>query len=301
MTRTADRLLLAAAVLFTITACGQASKSTSAVSSALSSAVASSTDAAGTLLCTPAQAQIDACTGKAAGGACELTPPSGTATVAGTCRTAIGGTTVACAPNPPAPPQELVDACTGKASGATCQVTEAFGNTRDGVCITARDGATLVCGRVHTPPQAAIDACATLAAGATCSMPAREGTGTVAGVCSLGPASTGPLACAPHKDLLPHGEQACVGLAEGATCTLGRSDDAVSGSCLTPAAGSAAVCVVACSELRGRFECGPGGRGGHGGPGDHGGPGGPSGPSGPTGPTGPTGPGMPGMPGHGGH
>jgi hypothetical protein len=261
MTRTSTRLSIAAAVLFTITAaaCGQASRSTSASSSALSSALAASTDAAGTLLCSPAQAQIDACSGKAAGGACELTPPSGTATVAGTCRTTIDGTTVACAPNPPAPPQELVDACTGKDAGATCQVTEAFGNTRDGVCVTARDGATVVCGRVHTPPQAAIDACAALESGVACTMPAHEGTGSVAGVCSLGPARTGPLACAPKKDLLPHGEQACVGLAAGATCTLGRRHEAISGTCVAPVVGSAAVCVVACADLRGRFECGPGG------------------------------------------
>jgi hypothetical protein len=301
--------MLAAVAVVTITAaaCGQASKSTSATSSALSSAVAASTEAAGTLLCSPAQGQIDACSAKAAGVACELTPPSGTGAVAGTCRTTIDGTTVACAPNPPAPPQELVDACTGKIAAATCQVTEPFGDTRDGVCVTARDGATLVCGRVHTPPQAAIDACAASAAGAACTMPAHEGTGTVTGVCSLGPASTGPLACAPQKDLLPHGEQACIGLAAGATCSLGRGDDAVSGTCVTPAAGSAAVCVVACADLRGRFECGQGDHGGNGGHDGHGGPGGPTGPTGPTGPSGPTGPteptgpGMPGMPGHGGH
>lgn len=298
MTRFADRLTLAAALLFTIAAaaCGQGSKGASSTSSALSSALASSTDAAGTLLCSPAQAQIDGCSGMAAGDPCTLTPPSGTETVAGTCRKTIDGTTVACAPNPPAPPQELVDACTGKILGTPCQVTEAFGDdTRDGVCITARDGATVVCGRVHTPPQAAVDACATAKAGDPCTMPAHEGTGTVPGVCSLGPASTGPLACAPHKDLLPHGEKACTGLAAGDACTLGRGGDGVSGKCVTPTAGSAAVCVVACADLRGRFECGPGGQGGHDG---HGGPGGPMGPTGSTGTTGTTGPMGPGMPGH---
>jgi len=265
-------LLLAAALFATLvtTACGQGTSKTATTTSALSAALAASTDSAGTLLCAPADAQVAACTGKVAGDACELTPPSGSATVAGTCRATIDGTRVACAPNPPAPPQELVDACTGKAAGATCQVTEAFGNTRDGACIPARDGTTLVCGRVHTPPQAAVDACATLAAGDACTMADPRGMWSHKGVCSLGPAGTGPLACAPPRDLLPNGEQACVGLAAGATCTLGHRHEAVTGTCVVPAADTAAVCVVACADLRGRFECGgPGGHGGHGGPGGH--------------------------------
>jgi hypothetical protein len=152
-----------------------------------------------------------------------------------------------------------VDACTGKAGGDACQVAEAFGNTRDGVCVTARNGATLVCGRVRTPPQGALDACASLSVGDACTMPGMGGMGAASGVCSLGPASSGPLACAPQKDLLPNGEQACAGLAEGATCTLGRRHEAVPGTCVAPAAGSAAVCVVACADLRGRFACEPGG------------------------------------------
>ena len=259
-------ILLAAAVVATLltSACGGAGNATN-TPSALSTALAASTDAAGTLLCAPAAAQVDACTGLVAGDPCVLTPPNGTATVAGTCRTTIDGAAVACAPNPPAPPQELVDACSGKVVGNTCQVTEAFGDdTRDGVCVTARDGATLVCGRVHVPPQAAIDACATLETGAACAMPNHMGTGTVSGVCSLGPASTGPLACAPVKDLLPHGEQACAGLLAGASCTLGHRHAAVTGTCVVPAPDSAAVCVVACADLRGRFECGPRGPGGPG-------------------------------------
>lgn len=241
--------------------CGSGSSSASGDTSALSMALESSVAASGTLLCAPAEAQLAACTGKAAGDACALTPPGGAPEVAGTCRNTIDGAAVACAPNPPAPPQELVDACAGKAAGVTCQVSEAFGNARDGVCVTARDGATLVCGRAHVPPQGAIDACATLAVGDACAMPGHMGGGSPGGVCSLGPASTGPLACAPQKDLLPHGEQACTGLAVGAACTLGRRHEAVSGTCVAPVADGAAVCVVACGDLRGRFTCEPGGHG----------------------------------------
>jgi hypothetical protein len=258
-------LLLASflAVATVLAACGGSSTQDGATT--LSTALEASTAASGTLLCAPADAQIAACTAKAAGDACELLPPDGAPAVAGTCRTTIDGGSVACAPNPPAPPPELVLACTGKAAGATCQVAEPFGNTRDGLCVTARDGATLVCGRVQVPPQGAIDACATLAAGAACAMPGHGGMGAASGICSLGPASTGPLACAPQKDLLPHGEAACAGLTAGATCTLGRRHESVSGTCVAPAPGSAAVCIVPCADLRGRFTCGPGGHGGPGG------------------------------------
>ena len=243
-----------------VSACG-AGTTPSEATTALSSALEASTAASGTLLCAPADAQIAACTGMAAGDACELAPPDGAPAVAGTCRATLDGATVACAPNPPAPPQELVDACTGKAEADPCQVAEAFGNTRDGVCVMARNGATLVCGRVRTPPQGALDACASLSAGDACTMPGMGGMGAASGVCSLGPASSGPLACAPQKDLLPNGEQACAGLSAGATCTLGRRHEEVSGTCVPPAAGSATVCVVACADLRGRFTCGQGGHG----------------------------------------
>lgn len=256
-----NSLLLASALAVSALLGGCGAGSSAADTSALAAALESSVAASGTLLCSPAEAQLAACTGKVAGDACVLTPPGGAPEVAGTCRPTIDGTAVACAPNPPAPPQELVDACSGKAAGVACQVAEPFGNARDGVCVTARDGATLVCGRAHVPPQGAIDACATLAAGDACTMPGHMGGGTMAGVCSLGPASTGPLACAPRKDLLPHGEQACSGLAVGAACTLGRRHEAVTGTCVAPAVDGAAVCVVACGDLRGRFTCEPGGRG----------------------------------------
>jgi len=239
-----------------------ASGSTTSSSSALSSAYASVSASTGTLLCAPSQDQIAACTGLAAGTACTLTSTDGNTTRDGTCRTTVDGATVACAPNPPAPPQELVDACSSKAVGDACQVTEAFGDARTGTCITARDGSTIICGRVHTPPQAAIDACAALAEGDACQTTGRDGTTTITGVCSLGPASTGPLACAPAQDLLPRGEAACTGLAAGDACTMGRHGD-VTGTCVTPAAGGNVVCVVACADLHGHFECGPRRPGGH--------------------------------------
>ncbi len=264
--------------------------SSASTSTALSAALASSSASSGTLLCTPAQAQIDACTSKASGATCTLSSTTNgvTTTVDGTCRTTLDGATVACSPNPPAPPQELVAACAAKASGDACTVTEAFGDTRSGTCIAARDSSTLVCGRVQTPPQAAIDACTSHAAGDTCTLTGGMGHGTMSGVCSLGPASTGPLACAPAHDLLPNGQAACTGLAVGAACSIGMGHDAKSGSCVMPAGGTSAVCVPSCADLGGRFQCGPPGAGGPGGP--TGGPGGPSGPmGGPGGPSGPMG------------
>ena len=277
-----------------VIACGGSARTTDTTSGStsptlLSSAVASSTAAAGTMLCTPSQGQVAACTGLAAGASCTLTTttPSGTVDVAGTCRAGLDGTTVACAPNPPAPPQELVTACNGLTAGAACTVTEAMGDTRSGTCVTARDSTTLVCGRVHTPPQPAIDACASLTAGAACTMTGPNGAGTLTGICSLGPASTGPLACAPPRDLLPNGQAACTGLAAGATCTLGHGHESAAGTCVIPTGETAAVCVVPCADLGGRFQCD--GPGGHEGPG---GPGGPSGPMGPSGPSGPMGPGQ---------
>jgi len=273
--------LMAAAVALLVTGCGQtpsAASPGSTTDTALSLAYASATASSGTLLCAPSTDQVDACAALVEGDACTLTLADGTTTVAGTCRGTIDGAAVACAPNPPAPPQELVDACASLAVGAACTVTEPFGGTRTGVCVTARDGATVICGRVHTPPQAAIDACAALAAGDACTMPDRMGTGTVAGTCSLGPAESGPLACTRSHELLPHGAEACAGLAEGAACTMGRFGMGASGTCTTPAGGTTAVCVVACGGLGGRFHCGP--RGG----GDHHGPFGPSGPTGPSGP-----------------
>ena len=176
-------LLLAStlAIASLLAGCGSGNSSAADETSALSAAIESSVAASGTLLCTPAEPQLAACAGKAAGDACALTPPGGAPDVAGTCRATIDGAAVACAPTPPGPPQELVDACAGKAAGVACQVSEAFGNSRDGVCVTARNGATLVCGRDRTPPQGAIDACAALAAGAACTLPGHMGAWNAGG------------------------------------------------------------------------------------------------------------------------
>lgn len=271
MTRTSRRNGLALAALGPVlvalaAACNGGGTSTTSTS-ALASTIASATASTGTLLCSPAQAQVDSCSGLAAGDACTLSTADGGSTTSGTCRTTIDGATVACAPTPPSPPQELVDACSALAAGESCQVTEADGDAHQGVCVTARDGSTLVCGRIRTPPQVAIDACSALAEGDACSLPARTDAGAITGVCSLGPASTGPLACAPAQELRPKATSACSGLPAGATCTVGRGHDTVSGTCVTPAAGGDAVCVVPCGELGGLFRCGPGRRGGeHGGP-----------------------------------
>ena len=217
--------LTAAALGLAVAACGgNARTGTADASSPLSAAVASSTASSGTLLCAPAQGQLDACASKAPGDACTLTSTKTDGTtqeVAGTCRTTLDGTTVACAPNPPAPPEELVAACAAKSAGEACTVDEAFGDSRSGVCVVAGGSGVLVCGRVRTPPPAAVDACASHTAGDACSM--TLDSRTVTGVCSMGPASTGPLACAPKRDLIPHGVEACTGLAAGATCTMGAT------------------------------------------------------------------------------
>ena len=259
-----------AALLWAAAPACSAGADSSISTSALSTAIGTATTSSGTLLCAPTQAQLDACSGKAASDACSLASADGGTGVTGTCRTTVDGASVACAPNLPAPPQALIDACSSHAAGDACQVTEADGDVRSVVCATARDGTTLACRRVPTPPQAAIDACSSHAAGDACALPGHGDGGTIAGVCSLGPAGTGPLACAPAQDLLPDATAACSGLSAGATCTLASRHESVSGSCVTPSAGGAAVCVVSCASLRGPFGCGPGGPG----PGWHDGPGG---------------------------
>ena len=265
--------LLAAAFAVVLSACGQSGHTSSTAAASmnpLADTVASGTEAAGTMMCVPSADQVAACGGLAAGAACTLTAPDGVTTREGTCRASLDGTSVACAPNPPAPPQALVDACASKAAGDACSVTEADGEVRNGACVTARDGSTLVCGRVHTPPQAAVDACASRAAGDACTMTGRDGASTVAGLCSLGPASTGVLACAPAHELRPGAATACAGLAAGAVCAIGMGRAPVTGTCVVPAAGGDAICQPACGAVGGPFQCGPGA--GHGmGPGAGGG------------------------------
>lgn len=277
MTRTATKThLTALAGLAMLLLAGCMQNSGGLDTSALANRWAWAIDTTGTLLCSPSQAQIDACAGMAAGADCTLTAPDGTTQIAGTCHDTIDGTAIACAPKPPGPPQVLVDACTGKMLGDACTVAEEDGDMRDGTCVTARDGTTLVCGRVHTPPQAAIDACANLAAGDTCTMPScgdgehdddGDSTETRTGVCSNGPSGTGPLACTEPRHLIPPATRACAGLAAGAACSIGHDGHGPSGTCVVPAAGGDAVCVPACSDLGGRFGRGEGGLGhGMGGP-----------------------------------
>ncbi|MFL5367053.1 MAG: hypothetical protein ACJ781_16420 [Myxococcales bacterium] len=262
--RNGTKTAIAAALFGTVFACSQGSDSTSgSTASALSSAVVAETSATGTLICAPSQTQIDACGGKAANDSCSLTAPDGVTSVAGTCRATVDGTTVACAPNPPAPPQVLVDACSGKAKGDSCSATDRDGDeTLQGACGTLASSTTLVCLRVRNPPQVAIDACTGLAADDACTLPRRDG-GTTAGTCTTGPTGTAPLFCSPTR-VKADATAACAGLADGAACTLTSHHHSVSGTCTTPAGGASAVCVVACVDLRGSFDCarGPGGHDG---------------------------------------
>lgn len=257
--------LLAAIAVSAAIGCGGGASPVGAPS-ALSSDVVTTSTAAGTLLCAPAQVQLDACANKAAGAACTIpAPTAGGTDTAGTCHATLDGASVACVPTPPAPPQALIDACAGKAANDACTSTEPDGDVQTGACALARDGTTLACFRVHEPTQAEIDACATLTAGAACTFPDRHGNGnTHAGVCSVGPSGTGALACKPPQGLLPDATTACAGLANGVACTLHSHRSSVAGTCVTPAAGGDAVCLVPCGALGGSFgHCG----GGHGGPG----------------------------------
>jgi len=253
-------------VALVLAACGQStsggSRTASVTSDVLADTVAAANEATGTMLCAPSQDQITACTGLVAGDACALTSLDGQVSVAGVCRTTLDGVTLACGHVPPAPPPPLVEACASKAAGEACTVVEPDGDAHDGTCVTARDGATLVCGRAHVPPQAALDACAALAAGDCCTMTRLDG-GAMTGVCSLGPAGTGALACLPPQALRPNATTACTGKVAGDACTLGSARHPVAGSCVTPAAGGDAVCQAACAAFGGpfRYGHGPGGMG----------------------------------------
>lgn len=261
--RMCARAAWAAALALGAAGCGGTSSSGATATgstSALAVALASTSAATGTLLCAPTSSQVDACTGVAVGDPCVLTSTDD-GTVDGVCRVTLDGTTVGCAPKPPALPEALVTACSGKVAGDACQAAEPFGDTHAGVCVATPD-ATLVCGRVRTPQAGAIAACDGAAVGDSCALPdpapaastsSSKAVGTT-GVCSLGPVGTGPLACSPAQSLLPHGEEVCAGLAAGATCTLGRGHDAVTGTCQTPEEGGTTVCVVACGDLGGPFH-----------------------------------------------
>jgi hypothetical protein len=222
----------------------------------------------GPLRCAPSPGMLDACSQKAAGDACSLSGKrDGGWTFPGSCRSTFDGTGLACVPTPPAPQSFLVDACSGKPSGVACAVTGPSGRSFEGVCITGRASSTLFCGRSHTPPAAVVDACSGKSAGDGCTRPEHRDGGTKPGICGNGPAGTGPLAC---RAATSPGVAACSGLEAGATCTLGfghtkHGEDGAAGSCVVPAAGGAASCLVSCMDLFHRRHHGHG-FGGHGPP-----------------------------------
>jgi hypothetical protein len=229
--------------------------------------------ATGPLRCAPSEGMLDACSGKASGDGCALFGKrDGGWSLPGSCRSTFDGSGLACVPTPPGPPSFLVNACSGKASGGACTVTAPSGRTFDGTCVTGRASTTLFCGRAHSPPEALLDACSGKAAGDACSRPEHRDGGSKPGVCRTGTA--GALACRPAAFA---GTEACAGLDAGATCTFGfghkHGEEGLSGSCVAPASGGAATCLVSCTELfhrrHHRHGLGPG-RGGPGG--RHGGP-----------------------------
>ena len=252
-------LLLLGCALAVAAACGV--DQTTGSSSALSSAVVAASSATATLLCAPTAAQTAACAGKAAADACTLTAAATglPADAAGTCRATINGSGVACVPTPPAPPAEVVAACAGKAAADACTFTEPDGDVKTGACGSPPGGTVLACHPVRVPPQAAIDACASKVKGDACALPPHgHETTSEAGTCGLGPTGAGPLACQHAQDALPDATAACASLAAGAACTLGDGHrESVTGSCVVPAAGGAAVCVVSCAALgHGHGQCG---------------------------------------------
>lgn len=230
-----------------------------ATTTALSEATQTATTASGQLACTPDDAQISACDGKAANDACTLALRDGS-DVAGTCLTTIDGTTLGCAPNPPAPPAAAVTACDGKAAGDTCTLTDDHGGngsgsaeTSTGVCAVARDGTTVACRHTFTPPQAAIDACTSKASGDACTLTGRSGA-TLTGTCGLGPHGTSTvLACDPGGHF-PDATAACAGLAAGAACSLAAGREHSDGTCAANSSGTV-VCMIECHTMGGPFDC----------------------------------------------
>ncbi|MFO0582889.1 MAG: hypothetical protein U0229_11480 [Anaeromyxobacter sp.] len=102
----------------------------------------------------PPPEAIQACSGKAASDACQVS--FGGRTESGTCF-AYDGTTLACRPahgpgGHRGPPPEAVEACKGVAEGEACAVTLG-GNTLDGTCAKGPDGAgALACRPSRMPP-----------------------------------------------------------------------------------------------------------------------------------------------------
>ena len=266
-------LVLAAVASLLATGCNGAMNSGGGNNAASSSATSADGGmaATGPLRCAPSEGMLEACTGKAAGAACTLGgAQDGGWSLPGSCRSTFDGTGLACAPQPRGPPSVLVDACSGMAAGGACTATGRWGGTFTGTCEAAPASGTLFCGRAHSPPAAVSEACSGKSAGDACTRPERRDGGTQPGVCRTDGA--GDLACRPAST---PGETACAGLDAGATCTFGGKGEwaeALSGSCVVPASGGDASCLVSCVDLfHHRHHRGFGGRFGWGG-GPEGGP-----------------------------
>jgi hypothetical protein len=132
----------------------------------------------------------NACSGKAAGGACTVTGPAGN-TFDGTCRTGRANSTLFCG-RAHSPPAAVVEACSGKAAGDACSRPERKdGGSKPGVCRNGPSG-DLAC----RPAEAfGTAACVGLDAGATCTLgghrPGKEG---LTGSCVV-PAAGGAPSC----------------------------------------------------------------------------------------------------------
>jgi len=258
--RQVPKLLLALAGLAALSACnGPTGSQGSANAASASNSTEKNTTvpadggtlaSAGPLRCAPSAGMLDACSGKGVADACSLPGKrDGGFSFPGSCRATLDGTGVACVPNFPPPPSFLVDACSGKAAGVSCTATGPAGRSFQGTCTSGRQSGTLFCGRAHTPPPAVVDACSGKSAGDACTRPEYRDGGSKPGICRAGRGGASPLACRPASS---PGVLACAGQDAGASCTLGfghKEAGGPSGSCVVPAAGGAASCLVSCEEL----------------------------------------------------
>jgi hypothetical protein len=258
--QTTSRSTLALVSLATLVAAGCSSPTGSNVAATGAASTGTTTNtsapqagdgglATGPLRCAPSEGMLDACSGKASGQPCALSPqPDGGWSLPGSCRTTLDGTALACVPTPPGPPSFLVNACSGKAAGGVCTVSAPSGRTFEGTCRTGRATSTLFCGRGHSPAAALAEACSGKAAEDSCSRPEHRDGGSKPGVCRAGP--MGELACRPAA--LP-GTEACAGLAAGTACTLGfghrHGEESLLGTCVLPASGGAPTCLVSCTDI----------------------------------------------------
>jgi len=137
MHRSVSSLVVAVAV------CG-CSSGPDSISSALTSAAASSGSDAGTRG-SPSAEDVAACSGKAVGDACAAAYDGGDP---GICQLAADGTTIYCAESDSGtgcetPSAEDIAACSGKTTGDACADVSDGGDP--GTCQPAADGTTLAC------------------------------------------------------------------------------------------------------------------------------------------------------------